>query len=418
MKRINIILILVFFILKISSSQNFWQQLNLPVPDMSVSTAIADNNNRLFVGSFDNIYFTDDNGANWGSANNWPGYGIKCLAVNSSNDIFAGTYSEGIYRSTDGGITYVEINNGITFLNIWCIFIDANDELIIGTPGGLFKSTDNGNTWNPHGDLKDEVMAMTMDESGNLYAGTFGSGIFISTNMGTNFTPINNGIPDTSQVTALIAVPQHGVLAGFYPNGVYHTTDQGNTWVEANDGLPFKNEKDPDFLYSVDGFYLLLGMIFLVIYFMGAFFMTFTKKGAIIWIALASGLPMEPTTSCITGNSNNDLYIGTYEDGLFMNAIPVGIEKLPAGTSSFNVDNVYPNPSDGLASFNINVPEKCSINVDVFDQLGQHCMTLANKEFTKGNYRINFSTNDLQPGLYFVKVRSDHNLKTIRFLRK
>ncbi len=69
----------------------------------------------------------------------------------------------------------------------------------------------------------------------NIFAGTE-EGIFLSTNDGTSWTPINNGIPNFHWVTSL-AVDGTKLFAGTDDEGVYLSTNNGTTWSPANNGL-------------------------------------------------------------------------------------------------------------------------------------------------------------------------------------
>ncbi len=417
MKKITLLLFIVSGIISKSISQDFWEPVNLPNPDMTIYAMATDGNDRLFIGSVDNIYYTDNNGANWNAGTNWPGHAIKCLAVNDVNIVFAGTFSEGMYRSTDGGTTYTEINNGLSYLNVWCIFIIDEDELLVGTPGGIFKSADNGDNWAPLGNISYDVQAIVIDENDYLYAGTHGEGVFKSENNGITWNAVNNGIPDSSQVTAMAAVPLGGVLAAFFPEGVYRTTDQGASWVEFNEGLPFADKSASERGPSVVGFVFVLGILMLIIYYMGMYWINFAAA-ILIWAALFSGLPMNPTTSSITSNTNNDVYIGTYDQGLYKNALPVNIEEINENVAGFEVFNVYPNPAGEFASFEICIPQQCKLSANVVNQLGQICMPLVSKEFNPGKFKIHFNTQTLKPGIYFIKIFSDKNIKTVKYLKK
>src|ERR1035441_6201342 len=79
-----------------------------------------------------------------GSGSNGPGY------------LYAGTFSDGIFRSTDNGTTWLRSNSGLT-----C----------------------------------DTVLAFASDST-YLFAGTFGGGVFRSSNNGTSWTQVNNGLSD------------------------------------------------------------------------------------------------------------------------------------------------------------------------------------------------------------------------------
>lgn len=65
----------------------------------------------------------------------------------NSDDVYAGTYGDGFYRSTDNGSTWAQKNNGLTEMYVYALY-EYEDNLYAGTwPGGVFKSSDNGNTW-------------------------------------------------------------------------------------------------------------------------------------------------------------------------------------------------------------------------------------------------------------------------------
>ena len=103
-------------------------------------------------------------------------FDVRCLAVTASGILLAGT-PIGLFRSPDNGETWTLANAGLTNFSIQTIF--AGDDLLVGTPGGgVFRSTDNGETWSPIG---------------------IGSITVRTTTSGTTQTsqPINTGIPNT-----------------------------------------------------------------------------------------------------------------------------------------------------------------------------------------------------------------------------
>jgi photosystem II stability/assembly factor-like uncharacterized protein len=67
----------------------------------------------------------------------------------------------------------------------------------------------------------------------NIFAGT-DSGVFLSTNYGTNWTAVNSGLTNTD-VRAL-AVIDSNIFAGTY-GGVFLSTDTGTSWTTVNSGL-------------------------------------------------------------------------------------------------------------------------------------------------------------------------------------
>ena len=72
----------------------------------------------------------------------------------------------------------------------------------------------------------------------SLYAGTFGGGVFQSTDMGASWVAINNGLTG-SRVEALSLDPGNPstLYAGTSDGGVFKSTDMGASWVAINSGL-------------------------------------------------------------------------------------------------------------------------------------------------------------------------------------
>ena len=68
----------------------------------------------------------------------------------------------------------------------------------------------------------------------NIFAGTENEGVYLSTNDGTSWTQVNNGLTD-STVRAL-AVYGTNVFAGTADSGIYRSTNNGTNWTIANNG--------------------------------------------------------------------------------------------------------------------------------------------------------------------------------------
>ncbi len=76
----------------------------------------------------------------------------------------------------------------------------------------------------------------------NLFAGTGRGGVFLSTNNGTSWTAVNNGLTNTN-VYALAVSPASGgtggtnLFAGTWGDGVFLSTNNGISWTAVNTGL-------------------------------------------------------------------------------------------------------------------------------------------------------------------------------------
>lgn len=125
-------------------SQGIWRKLASDTVWTQVLTGNVDA--TLFIASNGNIYTTysksTDNGATW-TENGMNTY-VSSFAENSLGHLFCGTYNfgYGVYRSTDNGDTWEQINDGLTIMDIRSLGIDSEDYLYAGTWGeSVFKTT-------------------------------------------------------------------------------------------------------------------------------------------------------------------------------------------------------------------------------------------------------------------------------------
>ena len=116
------------------------------------------------------------------------------IAVHPMNPaiVFAGDS-----KSTDGGVTWRDTFNFGEGLSV-VINPLSPSTLYIGASGGVFKSTDEGNTWllaSPPSMIRSaRVLAIDPKSPSTLYAGSLGS-VFKTTDAGATWAAMNNGFP-------------------------------------------------------------------------------------------------------------------------------------------------------------------------------------------------------------------------------
>ena len=107
--------------------------------------------------------------------------------------------------------------------------------------GGVFRSTDNGQSWVEinHDVIQTDVRALAINSSGHIFAGTyFGGGVFRSTDNGDSWTPVNNGLACGNIWSLAIDSLARSLLElQAAEDGVYRSTDNGDSWTLANTGL-------------------------------------------------------------------------------------------------------------------------------------------------------------------------------------
>ena len=163
---------------------------------------------------------------------------VKCLAINPSNGyIYAGSlYSEGIFRSTDNGSTWVVKNNGLSVHEVYAIAASPTGQLFVATwGGGMYRSTNNGDSWTQinNGITNTVMFSVALNPLNSyLFAGSGGSGIYLSTDHGNTWALANNGLTSYNILSLAVNVSGY-IFAGTY-DGVFRSTDNGSTWSQTN----------------------------------------------------------------------------------------------------------------------------------------------------------------------------------------
>jgi hypothetical protein len=190
---------------------------------------------------------------------------ILCLAWHPTNGsiIYAGSASGGLWKTTDGGSNWFALTDALPSLAVGAIALEPGtpETIYIGTGegsfnadavygAGVFKSTDDGATWNVTGLSWNQSQGRAINKivinPSNpqiLYAASsrISGGIFKSTNGGTTWTQYHTGdvkdlIIHPDSVNVLYCV--NGDPWGNSANGVYRSTDSGVTWTRLSSGLP------------------------------------------------------------------------------------------------------------------------------------------------------------------------------------
>jgi hypothetical protein len=191
----------------------------------------------IFAGSDPNgVFRSSDHGVTWTEVNEGlTDTSINCLTTDGTN-LFIGTYSGGVFRSSDNGAHWIAVNSGLPVKYIFAIASIGNTIFAGTNGGGLYTSTTKGATWNKGG-IPDAISSfLTMGSS--IFCSTgfdypiHGGSVWRSTNKGSTWT--NTSIPN-GKAWSLASIGT-AVFAGT-ENGIYMSTDNGDSWTEANAGL-------------------------------------------------------------------------------------------------------------------------------------------------------------------------------------
>ncbi len=138
--------------LKSAWGVNNWIQLDDGLV-MGQVYALAAHESRLYAGSENDVFVSEDGGNDWLPASlNHP---VSTLTVNGDT-VYAGTWYQGLFRSDDAGLTWKPIRDGLRFQEddgeryygeARRILITDNNIINVMYHRGTYTSTDRGETW-------------------------------------------------------------------------------------------------------------------------------------------------------------------------------------------------------------------------------------------------------------------------------
>ncbi len=169
-------------------------------------------------------------GSNFWNASNGPSGGtINTFAVNKKGQVFAGTVGGGVYLSTDNGNSWSQ--TGLNGNTVNSLVINSFGYVFAATDSGLYLSTDNGTTWTYNNYFyNDHENALAIDQTGGIFIGD-GNGINLSTDNGTTWYQQLSGTSVYS-----FAVNSTGMLIAGTNSGVYTSPGGFGTWNQVGMG--------------------------------------------------------------------------------------------------------------------------------------------------------------------------------------
>jgi photosystem II stability/assembly factor-like uncharacterized protein len=200
-----------------------------------VSAITIDELGSIYVSSVygEDIYRSEDNGMSWNSLNSGISW-ISSITIKNLNTILVSS-SGGIYRSSDRGISWSQVFN----TNYWHQIIDVtlnssgNFSAVSDFSGTFFLSTDEGVTWDSISVIPHHTRRIYSAANGDLYAGSYG--VYRSTDEGQTWNLLN-GFQGCGLVRT-IAELGSSFFAGTYFSGVFRSMDYGNNWKQSSKGI-------------------------------------------------------------------------------------------------------------------------------------------------------------------------------------
>jgi len=195
------------------------------------------NGTDLYVGSngYQGIWKSSDNGTNWVLTNPATRSNqIYNAVLGDGATVYAASHINGIFRSADNGASFTTSNAGIDiYYGATTLLVDGSS-VFTGTRAGLYKTIDSGLNWTSsdsgirgHGTVFSGIQSIGL----NLFLGTLSGGVYRSSDAGSTWSTINNGLPVNQNYSSSTNIySSTNTLFGY---GLM-STDDGNSWVPYN----------------------------------------------------------------------------------------------------------------------------------------------------------------------------------------
>ncbi|MFH1321217.1 MAG: PKD domain-containing protein [Bacteroidota bacterium] len=388
------------------------------------------NENEVYVGGI-NVWRSTNGGSSWSIKACWYGGGVEyvhadqhILAFNPLDNILYSGNDGGLYKTFNGGTTWIDISDGLEILQIYRIGASATNDKIAVTgsqDNGVMKMNDT--TWNAIVGADGMECIVDYTDKNIIYAETQYGSMSKSTNGGYSFVSVTPpGAGYGSWITPYIMHPaDHNTLYAGYEE-VYKTTDGGDNWTTISSfsgGYSFRAlalaPSDDNFIYASNYFDIwktanggaswtdITSVLspYIITYitvsqtdpnkiwvtlsgFSSGKKVYMSTNGGNSWINYSTGIPNIPVNCIVYENNSYDaLYIGTdlgvyyrnnsmsewieFTDGLpnvIVNELEIHYDskKIRAGTYGRGLweSDIYQEPAVPTANFSYQIISNCN----------------------------------------------------------
>ncbi|HSW56266.1 MAG TPA: T9SS type A sorting domain-containing protein [Ignavibacteriaceae bacterium] len=392
------------------SSQDFWEYKGLKGTFIGYIT--QSNSGKLYAsewqGSGDSVFFSDDNGEHWwsyGEINDSSYINISSMVVLDNNDIIASAWGEngGIYKSTDGSMTWTSKNIGLGADDVTKV-IKAIDNLFAGTYDGVYLSIDEGETWvkrNVEPDSMVDIRDIAISNDGKLFAADFDD-VLRSTDNGISWDTVNNGIFAFNFISLIISETDYLYL-GIRRYGIYRSSNLGNSWEQVKPGW-IRNLASTSLGYVIAGDEI-EGVVI-------------SKDNGESWQQINAGLPNSTFINCVFFDQQGYAYCSVHNFGIYKSVSPVVDvnDAIHSEIYSYILYQNFPNPFNPTTRISYSVPEFGFVTLKIYDVLGKEVSALVGEEKSSGSYVIQFDASKLSSGIYFYQLITKDYVNTKKMI--
>ena len=403
---------------------------------------IEGSGSNVFIATYGNgIYRSIDGGHTWAISNN----GIIASKINAlvtkNNDVLAAT-GGGVFKSTDNGDSWQRYNDGIDLSEIINIKMINNNYYAI-VKDGVYKLDTVNNKWVKTYFVNNNSFTTISITDSVIYAGFRSAGIYKSTDNGNTWDTVNNGLntsPGHYPSINSIAVLGNVVYAGTLVNGVYRSTNGGASWSQFNNGLTslftYKVAiKDSEVYVATSEEFSKTGITDSSWNKIYSYAYSFLFYNGGIFVGEYSEIQKsydegQTWVNVSNGYNSRDIYsLAVNDQYMFAASYAGGVWKRPLSEIITSVDNSvqnkperfslgqnFPNPFNPSTTIKYSIPKNSLVRLKVYNILGEEVAILVNEEKPVGTYEVKFNATNLPSGVYFYRLQAGSFVETKKMI--
>lgn len=389
------------------------------------------------------------------------GYSIIKLVIAPNGYIFAASSNNGVFRSTDGGETWANVNKGLTGLISLSLVSSANGTIYYSSRydkyysynGGVFRTTDFGESWIIMKDLTNyyyDDARLILDNAGIIYINEY-----YMFNLRDNYRSAYSKTIDGGMTwSAITDAPGYLTASTIAINGdliigtrlwqnnsndIYRSTNGGTTWTmisqfgwgpsdnliaainvnsagdifigKTNEGVYKSTDIGTTWVKMNNGLDISnitslaiddKGRIFAGSWGYGVFL---SEDNGGKWRYIIDGLT-NANVKCMAFNSDGYLFVGT-EAGVYRSSTnTVDVNDRQKNTKGFSLEQNFPNPFNPKTQIAFELASMQSVSLKLYNVFGKEVAVLVDGEKPAGRNVVKVDASVFPSGVYFYTLRA------------